>query len=150
MDGARRTRRRRLLPLLAALLKSPLKLLPPVALLKLLLLAALLKLLLLAALLKNPLKLPLPAVLLKLLPLVVLLKNPLRLPLPAVLLKLLPLVVLLTSRKKSPPPAALPVAPATSNRFFPPKTVPGGKILAGNLAYYSVLPIYDRNKEFAR
>ena len=128
MDGARRTRRRRLLPLLAALLKSPLKLLPPVALLKLLLLAALLKLLLLAALLKNPL----------------------RLPLPAVLLKLLPLVVLLTSRKKSPPPAALPVAPATSNRFFPPKTVPGGKILAGNLAYYSVLPIYDRNKEFAR
>ena len=120
-DGARRTRRVRLPSLLAALLKSPLRLLLPVALLKLLLLAALLKL---------------P-------PLVALPRSPQRPPLPAVLLKLLPLVALLTSRKKSP----LPVASATSNRFFPPKSVPGGKDLTGNLVYYSVLPIYDRNNK---
>ena len=102
---------------------------------------------LLAELLKSPLKLPPPVVLPRLPQLVALPKSPLRPLLPVVLPRLLPLVVLLTSRKKSPPPAALPVALAISNRFFPPKTVPGGKILAGNFAYYSVLPIYDRNKK---
>ena len=69
---------------------------------------------------------------------------------PVVLLRLPQLVALLTSRKKSPLPAVLPAALATSNRRFPPKTVPGGKNLAGNLAYYSDFPIYDRNKELSR
>jgi len=114
----------------------------------------------LVALPTNPLKLPPPVVqpklllpvvrptsLLRLPQLVALPRSLLRLPLPAALPKLLLPVVLLTSRKKSPLPVALPVALATSNRFFPIKTVPGGKILAGNLAYYSVLPIYDRNKK---
>ena len=66
---------------------------------------------------------------------------------PVVLLRLPLLVAQLTSRKKSPLPAVLPVALATSNRLFPPKTVPGGKNLTGNLVYYSVLPIYDRNNK---
>ena len=102
------------------------------------------------ALPRSLLKLLPPVVLLKLPQLVALSKSPLRLLPLVVLLRLLLPAALLTSRKKSPLPAALPVALATSNRLFPPKTVPGGKNLAGNLAYYSVLPIYDRNKEFVR
>ena len=105
-----------------------------------------LRLPLLAALPKLLLPVVRPTSLLRLLQPVALPRSPLRPLLPAVLLKLLPLVALLTSRKKSPLPAALPVALATSNRFFPPKTVPGGKILAGNLAYYSVFPSDDRHK----
>ena len=38
--------------------------------------------------------------------------------------------------------AVLPVAPATSNHGFPPKFVPGGKALAGNLVNHSVIPIF--------
>ena len=101
----------------------------------------------LVALPTNPLKLPPPVVQPKLLLPVVRPTSLLRLPQLVALPKLLLPVVLLTSRKKSPLPVALPVALATSNRFFPTKTVPGGKILAGNVAYYSVLPIYDRNKK---
>ena len=58
------------------------------------------------------------------------------------LLRPLPPVVLLTSRKKSLLPAVPPAVPATSNRGFPPKSVPGGKVLAGNLVNHSVIPIY--------
>jgi hypothetical protein len=50
--------------------------------------------------------------------------------------------VRLTSRKKSLLPAVPPAVPATSNRGFPPKSVPGGKVLAGNLVNHSVIPIY--------
>ena len=66
---------------------------------------------------------------------------PISLPRPLRLVALLMLrlhAVRLTSRKKS----LLPAVPATSNRGFPPKSVPGGKVLAGNLANYSVTPIY--------
>ncbi|WP_281679531.1 hypothetical protein [Synergistes jonesii] len=62
------------------------------------------------------------------------------------LLSLLRPAVRLTSRKKNPQPAVLPVALATSNRSFHPKTVPGGEILAGNLADHSVIPIYIETK----
>ena len=121
---------------LAVLLTSPLRLL---------LRAVLERLPLLVAQLTSPRKSPLLVVL----P-VALATSPLRPLLPAELQRLPPPAALLTNRKKSPQPAVLPVALATSNRFFSLKTVPGRKILAGNLAYYSVLPIYDRNKEFAR
>ena len=80
--------------------------------------------------------------LLRLLPPVVL---PISLPRPLRLVALLMLrlhAVRLTSRKKSLLPAVPPAVPATSNRGFPPKSVPGGKVLAGNLANHSVTPIY--------
>ena len=50
--------------------------------------------------------------------------------------------VRLTSRKKSLLSAVPPAVPATSNCGFPPKSVPGGKVLAGNLVNHSVIPIY--------
>ena len=61
---------------------------------------------------------------------------------PVALLMLRLHVVRLTSRKKSLPLAVPPVVPATSNRGFPPKSVPGGKVLAGNLVNNSVITIY--------
>ncbi len=64
-----------------------------------------------------------------------------RLPQPAVRPKLLLLVAQLTSRKKSLQPAVLPVVLATSNRISH-QTVPGGRILAGNLDDFSDTPIY--------
>ncbi len=99
------------------------------------------------ALLTNPLpaelpRLPLLAAQLKLLLPAVLLENPLRLPLPVALPKLLLPAVQLTSRKKSLLMLLPPVAPVTSDHGFPPKSVPGGKVLAGNLANHSVIPIY--------
>ena len=88
------------------------------------------------------LRLLLPAVLPRLPLLAGLLKSPLRLLLPAVLPRLLQPAVRLTSRKKSLLHAVPPAVPATSNHGFPPKSVPGGKILAGNLVNHSVTPIY--------
>ena len=70
-----------------------------------------------------------------------------RLLLLVVRLRLLLLVAQLTSRKtrsvqsKSLQPAALPVVLATSNRTSH-QTVPGGRILAGNLDIISDNPIY--------
>lgn len=61
---------------------------------------------------------------------------------PVALLMLRLHAVRLTSRKKSLLPAVPPAVPATSNRGFPPKSVPGGKVLAGNLVNHSVIPIY--------
>ena len=82
---------------------------------------------------------------LRLLPLAVLPK----LLLPAAPLTSLPrrllLAALLTSQKKSLPPAVLPAVPATSNRGFPPKSVPGGKVLAGNIVIHSDIPILYTN-----
>ena len=86
-----------------------------------------------AVLLRSLLRLLPPVVLPKLLLLAVRLTS---------LLRPLPPVVRLTSRKKSLLPAVPPAVPATSNRGFPPKSVPGGKVLAGNLANHSVTPIY--------
>ncbi len=56
-------------------------------------------------------------------------------------LRLLPPAALLTNRKKSLLHAVPRVAPATSNRGFAPKSVPGGKVLAGNPANHSVIPL---------
>ena len=61
---------------------------------------------------------------------------------PVALLMLRLHAVRLTSRKKSLLHAGPPAVLATSNRGFPPKSVPGGKVLAGNLVNHSVIPIY--------
>ncbi len=61
---------------------------------------------------------------------------------PAALLMLLLPAVRLTSRKKSLLQVVPPAVPAASDSGFPPISVPGGKVLAGNLVNHSVIPIY--------